>query len=92
TIVVVAAVVFLRFTPMGRQIYAMGNDLEAAALAVAPALGAWRDRLGDATGARPRLAGSGSTWFVEGAFPGEDRVVVRAATVDGTALAGRTEA
>jgi ribose transport system permease protein len=29
-IVVVAAVVFLRFTPMGRQIYAMGNDREAA--------------------------------------------------------------
>jgi ribose transport system permease protein len=28
--VVIAAVVFLRFTPMGRQIYAMGNDLEAA--------------------------------------------------------------
>jgi ribose transport system permease protein len=29
-IVVVAAVVFLRFTAMGRQIYAMGNDREAA--------------------------------------------------------------
>ncbi len=27
-------------------------------------------------GRRPRLAGSGSTWFVEGAFPGEDRIVV----------------
>jgi hypothetical protein len=25
----------------------------------------------------PVLAGSGSTWFVEGAFPGPDRVVVR---------------
>ncbi len=25
----------------------------------------------------PRLAGSGSTWFVEGAFPGPDRVVAR---------------
>jgi hypothetical protein len=23
------------------------------------------------------LAGSGSTWFVEGAFPGDDRIVVR---------------
>jgi len=30
SLVVIAAVVFLRFTPMGRQIYAMGNDLEAA--------------------------------------------------------------
>ena len=29
-LVVIAAVVFLRFTPMGRQIYAMGNDREAA--------------------------------------------------------------
>ena len=43
-----------------------GNDLEAAALAVAPELAPWRDRLGDATGLTPRLAGSGSTWFVEG--------------------------
>ena len=30
TAVVIAAVVFLRFTPMGRQIYAMGNDRDAA--------------------------------------------------------------
>ncbi len=29
-IVVIAAVVFLRYTAMGRQIYAMGNDIEAA--------------------------------------------------------------
>jgi ribose transport system permease protein len=29
-IVVAAAVVFLRYTPMGRQIYAMGNDPDAA--------------------------------------------------------------
>lgn len=54
-----------------------GNDLEPAALAVAPALAAWRDRLAAASGLVPRLAGSGSTWFVEGAFPGDDRVVVR---------------
>lgn len=54
-----------------------GNDLEPAALAAEPRLAEWRDVLADATGERPRLAGSGSTWFVEGAFPGEDRVVVR---------------
>jgi len=42
------------------------NDLEVAALAVVPSLAAWRDCLGDATGHRPRLAGSGATWFVEG--------------------------
>ena len=51
------------------------NDLEAAALAVEPRLAGWRDRLGDATGATPVLAGSGSTWFVEGAFPAAGTVV-----------------
>jgi 4-diphosphocytidyl-2-C-methyl-D-erythritol kinase len=54
-----------------------GNDLEPAALAVAPELARWRDELGDATGLTPRLAGSGSTWFVEGDFPGRFRVVTR---------------
>jgi 4-diphosphocytidyl-2-C-methyl-D-erythritol kinase len=53
------------------------NDLEPAALAVEPRLGRWRDRLADATGRTPVLAGSGSTWFVEGTFPGEGRVVTR---------------
>jgi len=54
------------------------NDLEPAALAVAPELARWRDELGDATGATPALAGSGGTWFVAGAFPGGGRLVVRA--------------
>lgn len=53
-----------------------GNDLEPAALAVEPRLAAWRDRLHEIAGVRPRLAGSGSTWFVEGAFAGPGRVVV----------------
>jgi 4-diphosphocytidyl-2-C-methyl-D-erythritol kinase len=53
------------------------NDLEPAALSVEPRLAVWRDRLGDATGLVPQLAGSGSTWFVEGAFPGDDRIVTR---------------
>lgn len=53
------------------------NDLEPAALRVEPRLARWRDELGDATGATPVLAGSGSTWFVEGAFPGDGRVVAR---------------
>ena len=52
------------------------NDLEPAALQVAPELAAWRDRLGEASGQAPVLAGSGSTWFVEGAFP-DAGVVVR---------------
>ncbi|HCB34177.1 MAG TPA: 4-(cytidine 5'-diphospho)-2-C-methyl-D-erythritol kinase, partial [Acidimicrobiaceae bacterium] len=45
------------------------NDLEPAALAVAPELALWRDALAAQTGLRPRLAGSGATWFVEGRFP-----------------------
>jgi 4-diphosphocytidyl-2-C-methyl-D-erythritol kinase len=43
------------------------NDLEAAAIAVVPALAQWRQAFSDATGARPRLAGSGAAWFVEDA-------------------------
>lgn len=61
----------------GPQAAAGGNDLEAAALDCYPALAEHRDALAQATGAEPRLAGSGSTWFVEGAFPGEGRRVVR---------------
>ena len=53
------------------------NDLEAAALTVAPELAEWRDRFQAATGQVPVLAGSGSTWFVEGDHPGPDHVVVR---------------
>ncbi|HEV7721737.1 MAG TPA: 4-(cytidine 5'-diphospho)-2-C-methyl-D-erythritol kinase, partial [Iamia sp.] len=52
------------------------NDLEPAALVVEPHLAGWRDALGDATGETPVLAGSGSTWFVPGAHPGSDRLVV----------------
>jgi 4-diphosphocytidyl-2-C-methyl-D-erythritol kinase len=52
------------------------NDLEPAALAVEPRLAEWRDRLGDATGKSPVLAGSGSTWYVEGIHPGDGRIVV----------------
>lgn len=43
-----------------------GNDLEGAAVAVTPDLLRWRDVLAEITGRRPRLAGSGSAWFVEG--------------------------
>jgi len=42
------------------------NDLEAAALVVEPRLARWRDRIREATGAAPTLAGSGATWFVHG--------------------------
>jgi 4-diphosphocytidyl-2-C-methyl-D-erythritol kinase len=71
------AAVYARWDSLGGPEGDNGNDLEPAALAVEPRLAVWRDQLGDATGQTPRLAGSGSTWFVEGAFPGESRRVVR---------------
>ena len=52
-----------------------GNDLETAALKVVPELARGRDELAAASGHVPRLAGSGSTWFVPGTHPGPRRVV-----------------
>ena len=42
------------------------NDLEPAALVVEPALVRWRDRIREAAGEAPTLAGSGATWFLRG--------------------------
>jgi 4-diphosphocytidyl-2-C-methyl-D-erythritol kinase len=68
------------------------NDLEPAAIAVAPALARWRDRIGDATGRTPVLAGSGATWFVHGehsnalvALGNEGAEIIAARTVPATA-------
>ena len=61
--------VYRRWDELGGPTGSGPNDLEAAALAVEPRLARWRDRLGEATGETPILAGSGSTWFVEGAHP-----------------------
>jgi 4-diphosphocytidyl-2-C-methyl-D-erythritol kinase len=52
------------------------NDLAPAALRVDPRLRRWGALLGDTTGRDPMLAGSGSTWWVEG-------------TADALGLAGR---
>jgi 4-diphosphocytidyl-2-C-methyl-D-erythritol kinase len=51
------------------------NDLEPAALRYEPRLEEWRDELIALTGKQPMLAGSGGTWFVEGAFWAAGRVV-----------------
>lgn len=45
------------------------NDLEAAACVVEPRLVEWKERIIAACGATPTLAGSGSTWFVDGKHP-----------------------
>jgi 4-diphosphocytidyl-2-C-methyl-D-erythritol kinase len=42
------------------------NELEAPAVTVEPRLGYWKDVFAQVSGAAPQLAGSGSTWFVEG--------------------------
>ena len=64
------------------------NDLEPAALVVEPRLARWRDRIGELSELTPRLAGSGSSWFVEGkrddaldALSGEGATVVVCRTV-----------
>ncbi len=44
------------------------NDLEVPAIVVEPRLAEWREMIGNATGAMPVLAGSGSTWWVRGHF------------------------
>ncbi|MBV8979515.1 MAG: 4-(cytidine 5'-diphospho)-2-C-methyl-D-erythritol kinase [Acidimicrobiia bacterium] len=75
-VVVSTAAVYQRWDELGGPTGENGNDLEPAALDVEPRLAVWRDQLGDATGHTPRLAGSGSTWFVEGAYPDVADVVV----------------
>ena len=67
--------VYRAWDRLGGPVGDHANDLEPAALEVAPELARWRDELTEVAGQRPRLAGSGSTWFVEGAFPGPGRVV-----------------
>jgi 4-diphosphocytidyl-2-C-methyl-D-erythritol kinase len=42
------------------------NDLEPAAMRAVPELARWRERITQALGQEPHLAGSGSTWFVYG--------------------------
>jgi 4-diphosphocytidyl-2-C-methyl-D-erythritol kinase len=70
-----------------------GNDLEAPAMAVEPRLALWREALSAATGAEPRLAGSGSTWFVEGrpdTFGLQGRGSLRVGSAWGRLLGART--
>jgi 4-diphosphocytidyl-2-C-methyl-D-erythritol kinase len=78
------AAVYRAWDSLGGPRAAGTNDLEAAALAVEPALARWRERLATATGAVPSLAGSGSTWFVVGDFPSvPGGVVARSVCPDG---------
>ncbi len=71
------AAVYRRWDELGAPIGLHGNDLEPAALSYEPRLAQRRDEFAEATGKTPRLAGSGSTWFVDGEHPGSDRMVAR---------------
>jgi 4-diphosphocytidyl-2-C-methyl-D-erythritol kinase len=71
------AAVYSAWDELGGPTAAGPNDLEPAALSVEPGLARWRERLGEATGQVPVLAGSGSTWYVEGSYPGAGMVVAR---------------
>lgn len=71
--------VYQAWDALGGPTGAGDNDLEPAAIAVEPRLQEWRDKLGERSGRTPTLAGSGSTWFVEGAFEGPNLVVARTA-------------
>lgn len=73
--------VYAAWDEMGGPVGANYNDLEPAALKVVPQLARWRNRLGNLTGETPRLAGSGSTWFVPGAFEKAGVVVTTTPTV-----------
>ncbi|HLI45183.1 MAG TPA: 4-(cytidine 5'-diphospho)-2-C-methyl-D-erythritol kinase [Acidimicrobiales bacterium] len=70
----------------------LGNDLEPAALAAYPGLRWWRDLLGAASGERPRLAGSGGTWFVERPAEQYGALAELAASLRGEVLCGRESA
>lgn len=69
-----------------------GNDLEAAAVAVEPRLGPWRDAFEERTGRPARLAGSGSTWFTEGSLEslGIEDPMLRVGGAIGRMLTART--
>jgi 4-diphosphocytidyl-2-C-methyl-D-erythritol kinase len=82
-------VVYAAWDELGGPAGDHGNDLEPAALTAYPDLRWWRDLLGAATGERPRLAGSGGTWFVEGDAAALEE---RAAAVRGEIVAGRESA
>lgn len=60
------------------------NDLEAAAVMVEPELARWRERIRDASGADPVLAGSGATWFLKGRHHGLARHLSGATVIETT--------
>ncbi len=58
---------FRRWDDLGGPVAEGTNDLEPAVVDLVPAMATWRDRIAQAAGVAPVLAGSGSTWFLDGA-------------------------
>jgi len=61
--------VYAAWDELGGPVADGPNDLQAAALKVEPRLVRWRNRIAEAAGVDPVLAGSGATWFLEGHHP-----------------------
>ena len=84
------AAVYAAWDELGGPTSDGANDLEQAALVVEPTLARWRDRIADATGTRPTLAGSGATWFVQGAHHGLNQLLPEAHVVITTTVDSAT--
>ena len=63
---VATPLVYRTWDELGGPHHESGNDLEPAAIAAVPDLAKWKNRIGDACGVTPKLAGSGATWWIEG--------------------------
>jgi 4-diphosphocytidyl-2-C-methyl-D-erythritol kinase len=59
-------VVYRMWDELGGPHGETGNDLEVAAVHAYPALSSFRDRVAEACGQQPSLAGSGASWFLRG--------------------------
>jgi 4-diphosphocytidyl-2-C-methyl-D-erythritol kinase len=86
-----SAAVYRAWDGLGRPTSDGPNDLEPAALVVEPSLARWRDRFAEATGRTPVLAGSGATWFVEGAHPEVAEAMAGATVITTGAAPARPE-
>jgi 4-diphosphocytidyl-2-C-methyl-D-erythritol kinase len=75
-LVVPTPAVYRAWDALGGPVGEHGNDLEPAALVFEPRLAWWRDLFSAVAGERPRLAGSGGTWYLERDLEASGRLVV----------------
>lgn len=70
--------VYKRWDEMGGPRGSNGNDLEPAALSLYPQMLEARERLSEHSNKQAKLAGSGSSWYVEGHYPGNGFITCKA--------------